>query len=107
MHVAIEFANVITKIISDRFGRKHLDCHQEILNHADTGREANLRSRYGCHWNRQSGNCAGDAKNSDAVNIAVLKKALDSQANAAVGLIQALPPVPSNPNVGRNVNTTA
>ncbi|WP_050460713.1 YjfB family protein [Herbaspirillum autotrophicum] len=46
-------------------------------------------------------------KNSDAVNIAVLKKALDSQANAAVGLIQALPPVPSNPNVGRNVNTTA
>ena len=46
-------------------------------------------------------------KNSDAVNIAVLKKALDSQANAAVGLIQALPPVPSNPNIGRNVNTTA
>lgn len=46
-------------------------------------------------------------KNSDAVNIAVLKKALDSQANAAVGLIQALPPVPSNPNIGRNINTTA
>ena len=46
-------------------------------------------------------------KNSDAVNIAVLKKALDSQANAAVGLIQALPPVPSNPNIGRNVNTIA
>ncbi len=46
-------------------------------------------------------------KNSDAVNVAVLKKALDSQANVAAGLIQALPPVPSNPNVGRNVNTTA
>lgn len=46
-------------------------------------------------------------KNSDAVNVAVLKKALDSQANTAAGLIEALPPVPSNPNVGRNVNTTA
>lgn len=46
------------------------------------------------------------AKNADAVNVAVLKKALDAQATAAAGLLQALP-LPPNPNIGRNVNTTA
>ena len=46
-------------------------------------------------------------KNADAVNVAVLKKALDSQAAAAVGLLQALPALPANPNIGRNINTTA
>lgn len=43
---------------------------------------------------------------SDSVNMLVLKKALDSQAATAVGLLQALP-LPANPNVGRNVNTVA
>lgn len=47
------------------------------------------------------------AKTSDAVTTAVLKKALDTQAATAVGLLQALPPVPANPNIGRNVNTVA
>lgn len=46
-------------------------------------------------------------KNSDAINVAVLKKALDTQANAALGLIQAIPQLPANPNIGRNINTTA
>ncbi len=43
---------------------------------------------------------------SDSVNIAMLKKALDTQAVAAVGILQALP-LPANPNIGRNVNTVA
>lgn len=43
---------------------------------------------------------------SDAVNIAMLKKALDTQAATAVGLLQALPQ-PANPNIGSNVNTIA
>ncbi|MFL9925930.1 YjfB family protein [Herbaspirillum lusitanum] len=48
------------------------------------------------------------AKDADAVNIAVLKKALDAQVSVAAGLLQALPPpLPANPNIGRNVNTTA
>jgi len=38
----------------------------------------------------------------------VLKKALDSQAQTAAALIQALPQPPAaTGNVGRNVNTTA
>ncbi|EOA04145.1 YjfB family protein [Herbaspirillum sp. AP02] len=47
------------------------------------------------------------AQTSDSVNMLVLKKALDSQAAAAVGMLQALPQLPANPNIGRNVNTTA
>jgi len=43
---------------------------------------------------------------SDSVNIAMLKKALDTQATAAVGILNALP-LPANPNIGRNVNTVA
>lgn len=39
-------------------------------------------------------------------SVLVLKKALDSQAQTAAALIQALPQPPSG-NVGRNVNTTA
>lgn len=45
-------------------------------------------------------------KTSDSVNMLMLKKAMDTQAAAAVGLLQALP-LPANPNVGRNVNTVA
>lgn len=44
-----------------------------------------------------------------AIGVAVLKKALDAQAGAAMSLIAALPPVPQSlpPNLGQNVNTTA
>ncbi|MDR0378946.1 MAG: YjfB family protein [Candidatus Accumulibacter sp.] len=45
-------------------------------------------------------------KTNSAVGVAVMKKALDTQASTAAGLIQALPQ-PSNPNIGRNINTTA
>jgi hypothetical protein len=44
--------------------------------------------------------------NNSAVGVAVLKKAIDLQASTAAGLIQALP-LPSNPNIGRNVNIVA
>ncbi|MDR2789102.1 MAG: YjfB family protein [Candidatus Accumulibacter sp.] len=46
-------------------------------------------------------------KTNSATGIAVLKKALDTQASSAAGLIQALPPLPSNTNIGRNINIKA
>ncbi len=45
-----------------------------------------------------------------AVGIAVLKKALDTEKATAAALLQALPPVPSQrlpANLGQNINTTA
>jgi len=45
-----------------------------------------------------------------AVNVAVMKKAMDMQASSAAALLQALPPVtPANlpPHLGQNINTTA
>jgi len=45
-----------------------------------------------------------------AVSIAVLKKALDSETKTAAALLQALPLVSSArlpPNLGQNINTTA
>ncbi|EJN06916.1 YjfB family protein [Herbaspirillum sp. YR522] len=48
------------------------------------------------------------AKTADAVNVTMLKKALDIQSSTMQGLLSALPPtLPANPNIGRNVNTTA
>ena len=49
------------------------------------------------------------ANTSDAIAIAVLKKALDMQAQSALQLIQALPqPVTSSPpNLGNGVNAFA
>ena len=45
------------------------------------------------------------------LSVAVLKKALDSQSQAALSLIEAIPQPPSAaglpPNLGRNINTTA
>lgn len=45
------------------------------------------------------------------LSVAVLKKALDSQTQAALSLIEAIPQPPSAsglpPNLGRNINTTA
>jgi len=53
----------------------------------------------------------GQASAQDQRSILVLKKALDSQAQTAAALIQALPqPVTIDnlpPHVGRSVNTTA
>ena len=49
-------------------------------------------------------------KNSDALNIHMLKKAIDIQANAAATLIQALPQVPTlatSGNLGTQLNTYA
>lgn len=50
-----------------------------------------------------------EARTGDAVAIAVLKKAMDIQAQGAAQLIQALPPVPAvnPPNLGNAVNTYA
>lgn len=50
---------------------------------------------------------------SDAVGIAVLKKANDIQAQTAMALIAAIPQPPQQsaanlpPNLGQNINTTA
>lgn len=42
-----------------------------------------------------------------ALGVAVLKKSMDLQSTAAEALIEAIPPLPANPNIGRNINTTA
>lgn len=47
------------------------------------------------------------AKLSDEVGMKVFKKALDSQKEGAEALIAAIPPMPANPNIGRNVNVSA
>lgn len=48
-------------------------------------------------------------ENSDALNIRVLKKALDIQANSAATLLQALPqpPLATSGTLGTQVNTFA
>lgn len=58
----------------------------------------------------QSATNATAASVSDAVNVLVLKKALDIQAVAAATLLQSLPQLPalaSTGNVGTRVNTFA
>lgn len=47
------------------------------------------------------------AKGADALNVKMLDKALDIQVQTAATLLQAIPQLPANQNVGRNVNTTA
>ena len=48
------------------------------------------------------------AASNQAVGIAVLKKAIDLQAQGAAQLIQALPQMPANPpHLGNHVNTFA
>lgn len=45
-----------------------------------------------------------------AVGVAVLKKAMDIEANGALALLQAIPPVPAAnlpAHLGQNINTTA
>ena len=52
-----------------------------------------------------------DAGTSQTVGIAVLKKAIDLDAQSATALIAAIPKNPATPNLpatlGKNVNTTA
>lgn len=55
----------------------------------------------------QAASTAAQASNSDAVNILVLKKALNQQASSAMQLLQALPQLPlaTQGAVGTKVNT--
>ncbi|MEH0835004.1 YjfB family protein [Pectobacterium cacticida] len=46
-------------------------------------------------------------RTSSEASALVMKKALDSQEAVAMGILQALPPLPANPAIGRNINTTA
>ena len=58
----------------------------------------------------QAASAAAQGSTADAVNILVLKKALDQQAVAAASLLQALPTVPplaTSGNVGTKLNTFA
>jgi hypothetical protein len=57
----------------------------------------------------QSASAAASGSTADAVNILVLKKALDIQAQGAMTLLQALPqpPLASQGPVGTKVNTFA
>lgn len=58
----------------------------------------------------QSASAAAKGANSDAVNILVLKKALDLQAVNAATLLQALPPAPplaASGSLGTRLNTFA
>lgn len=58
----------------------------------------------------QAASAAAQGATADAVNILVLKKALDQQALAAATLLQALPPVPplaTSGNLGTRLNTFA
>lgn len=52
-----------------------------------------------------------DTGTKQAVGVAVLKKAQDIQASSAAALIEAIPPVPSAPNLpshlGNTINTKA
>lgn len=50
------------------------------------------------------------AKTSQDISIAVLKKALDAQSTNALALLEALPPVTASTlpaHLGQNINTTA
>ncbi|WP_035343406.1 MULTISPECIES: YjfB family protein [Dickeya] len=44
---------------------------------------------------------------SSEIGTQVLKKSLDNQKDTVNSLVQSIPPLPANPAVGRNINTTA
>ncbi|MDL2283984.1 YjfB family protein [Oxalobacter sp. OttesenSCG-928-P03] len=46
-------------------------------------------------------------RTSVAVGTAVLKQAIDLQEMVVTQLLDAIPALPANPNIGRNINTTA
>ena len=56
-------------------------------------------------------NAVSTSSGDQSIGIAVLKKALDSEATTASALLDALPPVQRSanlpPHLGRNVDTTA
>ena len=56
-------------------------------------------------------NAVSSGSGDQSIGIAVLKKALDSEATTASALLDALPPVQRSsnlpPNLGKNINTTA
>lgn len=54
-------------------------------------------------WSTQMAN----EKTAVAVEVAMLKKSMDLQEMSVALLLDAVPALPSNPNIGRNVNTTA
>ncbi|KHT42403.1 YjfB family protein [Pectobacterium brasiliense] len=46
-------------------------------------------------------------RTSSEASALIAKKAIDNQEAVVSGILQALPPLPVNPAIGRNVNTTA
>ena len=46
-------------------------------------------------------------RTSAAVETAMLKQAIDLQEMVVTQLLEAVPALPANPNIGRNINTTA
>lgn len=55
----------------------------------------------------QSATAAAQGQTADAVNILVLKKALDTQASSAAALLQALPQPATQGSLGTQLNTFA
>jgi hypothetical protein len=56
------------------------------------------------------GTAMEQVKTAQAVDVAVMKKAMDTQRSIAAGLLEALPPVsPPHlpPHLGQNINTKA
>ncbi len=48
-----------------------------------------------------------DMELNNTVSTRVLKKSLGIEKSTAEQLLNAIPPLPANPSVGRNINTTA
>ncbi|MBA0167067.1 YjfB family protein [Pectobacterium colocasium] len=46
-------------------------------------------------------------RTSSEASALMTKKAIDNQEAVVSGILKALPPLPANPAIGRNVNTTA
>lgn len=44
---------------------------------------------------------------SNQVNTLLLKKTLDNQQSTVTSILDSIPPLPANPAIGRNINTTA
>lgn len=53
------------------------------------------------------GTAMAQKETAQAIGIAVLKKALDTQSSTAASLLEALPPANLPPHLGKNVNTIA
>ncbi|GGP24215.1 putative motility protein [Silvimonas amylolytica] len=76
----------------------------------DASAVSNQSSAVSQSMNQLNATVLQPAANANAVNVAVMKKANDAQASAALSLLQALPPVPqyNNPsNLGNGVDVKA